>query len=137
MNLGAVSFLLITKIFSDQAMNYISIYNEMTILAISYFIMQVNDVKHEPEQSDLIGEIIVHLINVQWGINGLVMSLYTVRATYFKLMSLLKNRCFNPKKQSPEAGAEAERMPGRKIAAGPSESSPVVQERKNKRKCKY
>ena len=47
-------------------MNYINIYNEETILAISYFIMQINDVKCEPEQSELIGEIIVRIIYVYW-----------------------------------------------------------------------
>ena len=62
MNVGASAFLLSTKIFEDNAMNYLSVFNEMIILSISYLIMQTNDLKHEPEQREIIGRIVVYLI---------------------------------------------------------------------------
>ena len=39
MNVGAVSFLASTMPYTDSKLNYISIYNEVLVLILSYFIM--------------------------------------------------------------------------------------------------
>ena len=69
LNLISVVFQCSVKPYAKALDNYLNIFNGLLSLVVAYLIVQLSDLKYDPETKEKIGEYIVNAIYLAWGIN--------------------------------------------------------------------
>lgn len=85
MNVLSMSFVIVAKPFTSQLLNNLTLFNEACALVLSYLFAQINDLRYDPETTEVIGDCIVYLIYVLWAVNGVVIASVGIGSIYNKL----------------------------------------------------